>query len=166
MSLWQDSMLDDLKSSLEANEDVLGLLLFGSWSNAEAARDEWSDIDVLVVVKNDALERFFPVLDWLAPFGRLYTFNQSGDDFKRTTRVCFEDFNRIDFVIITEESLSKVDTWPSVPFFSSRKIVFSRSSILDEIDRRGQFLHNFAPAAEARFLELVRDFRFKSMQAV
>jgi hypothetical protein len=166
MTHWHERMLEDLKSSLESNEDVLGVFLFGSCSKPEPARDEWSDIDILVVVNNDKLDKFFPSMDWITSFGRLYTYSQSSDEFKRTTRVCFENFNRIDFVITTEESLSNAEKWPSVPFFSGTKILFSRSQVADEITRQGQGSHKFTPGTEERFLELVRNFRFKSMQAV
>lgn len=166
MKQWQESMLDDLKSSLGPNEDVVGLLLFGSFSKAESPRDEWSDLDILVVVNNDKMDRFFPTVEWVTVFGRLYTYSQSSDEFKCTTRVCFDNFNRIDFVITTEDNLSKVNVWSSVPFFSGTKILFSRSAVVDEIARQGQFPQKFTPATEDRFLELVRNFRFKSMQAV
>jgi hypothetical protein len=59
-----------------------------------------------------------------------------------------------------------VNIWPGVPFFSGTRILFSRSKVIDEIARQGQFPQKFSPATEDRFLELVRDFRFKSMQAV
>lgn len=42
----------------------------------------------------------------------------------------------------------------------------SRSAVVDKIARQRQFPQKFAPAAEERFLELARNFRFKSMQAV
>jgi hypothetical protein len=73
MKQWQESMLDDLKSKLVPNEDVIGLLLYGSFSKPELLRDEWSDIDVLVVVQDDRLVRFFPTVEWLTAFGSLYT---------------------------------------------------------------------------------------------
>ena len=166
MKHWQERMLDDLQSNLEANEDVLGLLLFGSCSKPEPAYDEWSDIDVLVLVKDGQMDKFFPAIEWILAFGNLYTYSQSSDEFKSTTRVCFENFHRIDFVITAEEKLAKVNDWPSVPFFDGTKILFSRSHILDEIARQGHLPHNFTPAADNRFQELVRKFRFKSIQAV
>jgi hypothetical protein len=166
MNNWQESMLDDLRSNLERNENILGLLLFGSCSRPEVAHDEWSDIDLLVLVKDDKLDEFFPGIAWITAFGKLYTYSQSADDFKCTTRVCFENFNRIDFVITTEESLSNVNLWPSVPFFAGAKVLFSRSDILDEIASQRHFPHHFTPATDERFQELVRNFRFKSMQAV
>ena len=166
MKHWQDGMLDELRSKLEPNEDVLGLLLFGSLSKPEPPGDEWSDVDILIVVKDDKLDRFFPTVEWITTFGSLYTYSQSSDEFKCTTRACFENFNRIDFVITTEDSLSRVNVWPGVPFFSGTKILVSRSGIVDETARQGQFPQKFTPATDDRFRELVRDFRFKSMQAV
>ena len=87
MKHWQERMLDDLQSNLEANEDVLGLLLFGSCSKPEPAYDEWSDIDVLVLVKDGQTDKFFPAIEWILAFGNLYTYSQSSDEFKSTTRV-------------------------------------------------------------------------------
>ena len=157
-------MLDEVTSSLEANEDALGLLLFGSWSKSQD--DEWSDIDLLLVLKNGKLDRFFPSTEWIRSFGNLYTFSQSANEFMCTTRVCFEDFQRIDFVMTTEGSLANLNDWPAVPFFSKRQILFSRSEVVDEIVRREGFPPQFTSAPEERFLDLVRNFRFKSMQAV
>ena len=166
MMNWQEGLVDEVRSRLEPNEDILGLLLFGSCSKLEPVRSEWSDIDLLVVVKDDRMDRFFPAMDWIKEFGNLYTYTQSSDEFKCTTRVCFENFNRIDFVITTEEKLARVNDWPSVPFFSGTRILLSRSAVVDEIARQRLYSHKFEPATEDQFLALVRDFRFKSMQAV
>jgi predicted nucleotidyltransferase len=163
---WQESMVDELRSRLEPNQDLLGLLLFGSCSKPEWTHDPWSDVDVLVVVKNNAMDTFFPTVAWIAVFGDLYSYAQSSDEFKSTTRVCFENFNRIDFVITTEEKLARVNDWPSVPFFSGTRILISRSTVVDEIARQRLYPHQFEPATEDRFLDLVREFRFKSMQAI
>ena len=166
MKNWQKDMLDDLVSYFEPIEDVLGLLLFGSLSEPEFHPDAWSDIDVLLIVRNDRLDHFFPSIEWITDFGRLYTYSQSADDFKRTTRVCFEDFKRIDFVITTEENLANVDEWPGVPFASGVKVLFSRSKIVDEIASQKYPRPKMATLTEDAFLDLVREFRFKSMLAV
>jgi predicted nucleotidyltransferase len=163
---WQESRVDELRSRLEPNQDILGLLLFGSYGKLESTHDPWSDVDLLVVAKNNEMDRFFPTVGWIAVFGDLYSYSQSSDEFKCTTRVCFENFNRIDFVITTEEKLARENDWPSVPFFSGTKVLMSRSAVVDEIARQRLYPQKFEPATEDRFLELVREFRFKSMQAV
>lgn len=166
MKYWQEDMLDKLISYFEPNQNVLGLLLFGSLSNTDSNPDEWSDIDILVVVKDGKMDKFFPAMEWVTSFGTLYTYSQSADDFKCTTRVCFENFNRIDFVITSEGKLAEINKWLSVPFSSAAKVIFSRSGMIDEMVHQG-FVENPIPAAtQEQFLELVRNFRFKSMLAV
>src|SRR5215216_3115292 len=125
-------MLDKLISYFEPNQNVLGLMLFGSLSNTDFNPDEWSDIDILVVVKDGKMGEFFPAMEWVTSFGTLYTYSQSADDFKCTTRVCFENFNRIDFVITSEGKLAEINKWSSIPFSSGAKVMFSRSEIIDE----------------------------------
>lgn len=166
MKLWHETMLDKVISHFEPNKNVAGLLLFGSYSKTEAQYDDWSDIDILLVVQNDKLEKFFPTIEWVDTFGKLYTYTQSSDEFICTTRTCFENFSRIDFVITTEEKLTKLDQWSSVPFSTGAKIVFSRSKIVDEVARQNIQPREFSPATEDQFSGLVRDFRFKSMLAV
>jgi hypothetical protein len=165
MKFWQESVLEDLVSQLEPNEDLLGLLLFGSFSDPETHLDEWSDLDILMVVKVEKIEAYFPSVEWITYFGRLYTYSQSADDFTGTTRVCFENFNRIDFVITTEEKLAEMYRRQSLPFRSGSKVIFSRSKRIDEIADQGH-LQKEMPASQEQFLELVRSFRFKSMLAV
>jgi len=166
MQPWQADLLDKLVSYFEPNQDVLGLLLFGSCSGGENHCDHWSDIDLLVVVKNERLESFFPAIEWIRSFGGLYTYDQSSDEFKCTTRACFEDFRRVDFVITTEEKLANIDEWSSVPFASGARTLFSRSQIFANASQQGNPQRKLPPILEDQFLEMVRKFRFKSMLAV
>ena len=166
METWHTGILDKLFSQLEPNENIVGMLPFGSYNKPDSHYDYWSDIDVLLVIKNDKLEKFFPTIKWVDTFGKLYTYAQSADEFKCTTRACFENFNRIDFVITTEEKLAGLDHWSSIPFSDGATILFSRSKIVDSLVRQNIHQHEFSPATEDQFLGLVRDFRFKSMLAV
>jgi predicted nucleotidyltransferase len=166
MKPWQENMLDDLNSYFEADKDVLGLLLFGSFSRPESHHDYWSDIDVLVIVTDNSLKRFFPTTEWVNNFGKLYTYSQSADEFQCTTRACFENLNRIDFVITTDRNVAEVTTWSSVPFYSGVKVLFSRSEVVDEIAAQKHDQQRFPTPSDEQFLKMVRDFRFKSMLAV
>ena len=166
MKYWHENMLGKLVSYFEPSKDVLGLLLFGSCSKPEFHPDYWSDIDILVVVKDKKLKRFFPTIEWVNYFGKLYTYSQSSDDFKCTTRACFENFNRIDFVITTEGNLAEISKWSGIPFYSGLKVLFSRSKVVDEIATQKHYQQELPPVAQEQFLEMVRNFRFKSMLAV
>jgi len=166
MKYWQESMLNDLISYFESDEDVLGLLLVGSFSKPEFRPDDWSDLDILVVVKDYRLDRFFPTTEWINQFGKLYTYSQSADELKCTTRACFENLNRIDFVITTEGKLQEISKWSSIPFYTGVKIIFSRSKVVDEIDTQKYSQPELPSVKQEQFLEMVRNFRFKSMLAV
>jgi hypothetical protein len=163
---WQTEMLAKLVAYFQARAEVVGLLLFGSGCNPDFPPDDWSDLDVLVVVKDGGHEQFFPMVEWLAAFGKLYTYSQSADDYKYTTRACFDDFSRIDFVITTEGQLVDIRKWPTIPFQTGIKILFSRSNLVDEISAQAYPPQELPPVTQDQFLELVRNFRFKSMLAV
>jgi predicted nucleotidyltransferase len=166
MKYWHENMLDRLVSYFEPDKDVLGLLLIGSCSKPEFHPDYWSDIDILVVVEDKRLDRFFPTIEWINHFGKLYTYSQSSDDFKCTTRTCFENFDRIDFVITTEGTVAETSKWSGIPFSSGGKVMFSRSKVVDEIAAQEHHQQGPLPVTQEQFLEMVRDFRFKSMHAV
>ena len=74
---WQDITLAQLRALLEPDPDVAALVLFGSIAGPREYVDRFSDIDVLLVVRDGVAERFFPSIDWLAPLGRIYTHEQS-----------------------------------------------------------------------------------------
>lgn len=166
MKLWHASALDQLSTYFEQNEDVLGLFLFGSLSSAAIPKDYWSDIDVLVVVKDHVLSKFFPAVDWIDFFGTLYTYDQSSDNYKCTTRACFENFNRIDFVFTTEEKLAWVAEWESLPFATGLKTIFSRTQSTDRIVQQRYSQQPISSVTEKQFFEMARGFRFKSTLAI
>jgi predicted nucleotidyltransferase len=166
MKYWQESMLNNLTSYFESTEDVVGLLLFGSFSKPEFHHDSWSDLDLLVVVQDNRLDRFFPTTDWINHFGTLYTYSQASDEFKYTTRACFENFNRVDFVFTTEAKLAEISQWSSIPFYSGVKVIFSRAKIIDEIATQNYSQPELSLTTQEQFLEMVRTFRFKSMLAI
>ncbi len=60
MKSWQESMFENLTSCFEPNVNVLELLLFGSYIQPDYQPDHWSDIDLLIVVRDDELKNFFP----------------------------------------------------------------------------------------------------------
>lgn len=166
MKSWQESMLENLTLYFEPNANILGFLLFGSYNQPDYQPDYWSDIDILIVVRDDEIKNFFPSVEWLKPLGKIYTFSQSSDDYKYITRVCFEDFSRIDFVITTEGNLAEIRKWSNVPFFSGLKVLFSRSPAVDNIVVQKFSKPDNSSVTQEQFTEMIRSFRFKSMLAV
>ena len=161
---WHQKTVDHLKSILLPDKDVLALGLFGSFING--TYDEWSDVDLLLVVGDQTKEKFYPLLNWLDPIGTIYTYNQSSGVFSSTTRVCFEDFRRLDILIVTESMLARLEEWERVPFQNGLQPIFSRSPITDSIFIRKAF-PDPAPLPELNQLEaILNEFLFKGALAV
>lgn len=110
-----------------AEADVMSMAIFGSVLRPQDL-DDWSDIDVLIVVRDNALQRFFPSTAWLEPVGRIFAREHFSGDTASTTRVCFEDLRRLDLTIATESSALRIATWPQVAFADGLHVLFSRSA--------------------------------------
>jgi hypothetical protein len=164
MELWQKDTLDSIFSHCRQNKDVLALLLFGSLNTSET--DYWSDIDLIIVTRKDKLPKFFPSVTWFAHFGRLYTYEQSQGEFKSTTRVCFDDFRRIDVGFLTEENIAIANGKEKNIFHPNTRILFSRSEVVNKTLLQDIKKQEFTPVSNEHFLEMVREFRFKSILAI
>jgi hypothetical protein len=163
---WYAALIEDLIGLLEPDDTVLALILYGSVVRDPGACDLTSDVDVCVVTRDGALENFFPSLRWLRPLGTIYAFEQHDHHFTHTTRVCFDDFRRLDIVITDETGLCWIHKWPSVPFWRERRVLFSRSRQVDRI-----LQSTFDPPTEPliapdQFQSMVNEFWFKAVVAV
>lgn len=163
---WQDDTIRDLVGLLRPDKDVLAVALTGSCARPQAERDVWSDIDLLVVVSERSVSRFFPALDWLHPLGEVYAYEQNSNELTRTTRVCFRDFRRLDVVLTTEAALEQVDSWGSVSFGAGALTLFSRSTLTDMVLAR-KFERPAPPLiSPEQFREMADRFWFKAALAV
>jgi hypothetical protein len=167
---WQAAALQDLIRLLQPQEAVRALVLFGTTAQAQVPAqwlmDVWSDIDLLLVVAEGMLAQFHPAMDWLKPLGELYTWDQSSHPFASTTRVCFTDFRRVDFVITTEAGLEQVDQWPLVAFWKGTRTLFSRSPRVDRVLARTFERPKPRLIPPDEFQAMVNGFWFKGVLAV
>jgi len=166
--LRKENTIQDLIALLQPNQNVRAVYLFGSCacSGARAQRDVWSDVDVLVIVDEQAMGDFYPTVDWLESLGELHAYEQNGSEFTNTTRVCFTDFRRIDFVFTTESALEQVEAWPLVAFWKGTRLLFSRSSLVDEILARPFERPKPPVISSEQFQTMVNHFWFKGQVAI
>jgi predicted nucleotidyltransferase len=124
---WQPEAIEQLIALLEPDPDVAGLALGGSTARDPDAQDPWSDVDALVVVCDQAFERFFPGLDWIRPLGRILGYEQHAKPGYGTLRVCFRDLRRFDLIIVPEVLLTRLDD-PRITLAWQRRVtVFFRA---------------------------------------
>ena len=165
-SLWHDAAVQRLTALLQTDPDVLALAVFGSYLQPQTHLDIWSDLDILLVVRDEAMERFYPGVDWLAPLGSVSAHESSSGAFQNTTRLCFEDLRRIDLVVTTESGLEQVKDWPRVPFWKDVQVLFSRSAQVHQGLSR-TFERPELPLVPAeQFETMANRFWFKGVMAV
>lgn len=158
---WQFSTLQQITEQLHPEPVVRALLIVGSVVHGQC--DDWSDLDIILVVADGQLARFFPTLAWLEQMGNVFAYEQFPGKERATTRVCFTDGRRIDAVIVTESGLVEDANWPFAP---DVRVCFSRSPIVDTLLAKPSTPPRFQPATDAQFETLVNQFWFKAVVAV
>lgn len=161
---WQDALLDDLRTLLEPNPDVLALVLFGSHASPEL-RDRFSDIDLLLTVREGAQSRFFPATDWLDPIGHVFAVERSTRERHGVLRICLDDFRRLDVVIVEEPTIADIEHWRDHPLRSPRHVIFSRSPAVDRAVRDVFDPVGTRPLDDAGFERMVNNFWFAAQLA-
>lgn len=125
---WINSALNELTERLKGDENVITLCTFGSINESTVMLDRWSDLDILLVVKESAISNFYPSLEWLAPLGKYFAVEQSISKNSYTSKVIFEDFRKIDLLIVSESNIN-----PELLLNKNLNTVFSKSNRVSEI---------------------------------
>jgi hypothetical protein len=160
---WHEATLRQLHDLLWADPAVELLAVVGS--GAQDRLDAWSDLDVLLVVKPDALERFACSLAWIEPLGRIYASEHHRGEFSAVVRVCFEDLRRLDLIVTTEAALARRAARLSFPLADGSRVMFSRAPAAESVLARPHAPSPPHVPAQV-FDDLVNGFWFKSVVAV
>jgi hypothetical protein len=141
----------------------VALVLFGSLCGLPEEIDWWSDIDVMLVAKDGARERFFPSPVWLGALGGPYTWERSFYERSGAIRAVFTDLRRIDVVVVEEHVVAEIANWQNHPLRGPRHTIFSRSPAIDDaIASMPETPPPARPATPKEFEEMCREFRFGS----
>lgn len=102
---WQTEALAQLSRRLEADPDVKALVVTGSLVDGKEV-DVWSDIDLKIVLADDAVERYFASVTWLEPLGRPIGVERHVTPPIKTLRVCLDDLRRrVDVSLMPESNV-------------------------------------------------------------
>lgn len=161
---WQRQTVEQLQTMLLANENVLGLALFGS-ATSNSNTDPASDLDILLLIKEVSFPEFFPDIKWLGSFGEVYAIQRFENEFHGTIRICFFDFRRLDIIVTTPSRLRQITLSMRNPFWQGVRLLFSRSpEISHYLSQTWQPLTPTFPS-QTEFEEMANSFWFKAMLA-
>lgn len=156
---WQQETIAQVTEILSADDAVRGVLLGGSCAREDA--DVWSDIDLVVVVADGVMPRFFPAAGWLAPLGELFAVNAYAEVTYNILQVVFSDGRRIDIKLVDEAALADAN-----PFAPDVRELLSRSPALEQALKQPAAVPSWSPLSPETFAELCSTFRFAAMRAI
>ena len=91
---WRKGLLEQVVACAATFPGSVKIEPFGSSVTGDV--DEWSDLDVRLVVSGEAFPRVFPAEDWLGALGDIWAISQWFDETSATTRLVFRDGRRLD----------------------------------------------------------------------
>lgn len=166
MALWHETVIKQMEQYSASDPAVRGLVVTGSCANRNVVPDEWSDVDLALIVEDEAYSRFFPAMDWASAFGDIYAYSSSSTEYFGVLRLQFSDGIRVDFVIIPEKSLESIEQWSIHSFHFGARCICSRSDILDQALAQLTSPPVLNPQQAEQVDTIANDFWFKAMIAV
>ncbi|MFD2078897.1 Streptomycin adenylyltransferase [Actinopolymorpha cephalotaxi] len=162
MRSWHSDALNHIAVAAAADRAVTQAWVYGSGASGDL--DEWSDLDVGLVVSGED-PRKIAAPDWLASLGPIWTFQCADRDGGALVRTVFRDGRRIDLSAVGDPEVLPADR---------RRI----DLIVSDADRVGQPSHPSHPSHpsqpshpdsgpdEVELPDLVHQFRFTAALAV
>ena len=166
MNTWHEKTLTQLKDFLHNFESIQAVSVVGSLAQDQVQPDYWSDIDLLVVVSDQAIDQFYPGTDWLTPIHPVYTTSHSQDPPLYTLRVCFSDMRRIDFIFLLASAFENHNFSNLYHHKKSHDVLFSRSLEIEKVLKKENRARPVEPDPNIQFIDMSNDFWFKGILAV
>lgn len=112
----QEVLLNRLLELFRKNESVHAVILGGSLAEYPDIVDEWSDIDLKLVIDEGQENQFVDMSSWISEIGQLVGVEIFQHSDSTTLRICLEDYQRIDLVLIpncglVELSVGQIILW-------------------------------------------------------
>lgn len=163
---WQEESLSGLSTFFRRDRRVRALVLTGSMATPGATVDDWSDVDLKIILAAAALPEYYDSVAWVARFGELLASDRVESDYGKTLRLCLTPFRRFDLTFIPESVLKTAATLRSNPFGGNRRIVWSRLPKLNCLIASIPPPAPFVDPSGAQLRKIAEDFWFKAAIAI
>jgi len=163
---WHRQVIEQLSQLFEDDPDARAFVLYGSLADADIHEDFWSDVDAVVILAEDAVDRYTLSAAWLTPLGRLVGAERHQAALSSTLRVCLEGFRRFDLTFIAESALRSHMLWKRSPFPSARVVLWSRLPDLETLIASLPAPPQYQDSADNEIESMVDAFWFKASAAV
>lgn len=124
--LRQFQLVEELGRHLRADPEVKALLLTGSLADPTAEVDRWSDVDLLLIVADQVMERYTHSRDWMPLSEPPVGLERHLSDGSATVRMALADGIRLDIVLIPTSRLSHASPGEGALFSAPCTVLWSR----------------------------------------
>ena len=163
---WQYAMAKELSARLKENSAVKAVVLTGSLADDAVEIDEWSDVDLKVIVADASLSALYHDTTWLAPDDEIIAVDRVEQGCSKILRVCLAPLRRLDISWIPVSELQNTSEWAVNPFPGKHAILWSRIPGLAELIAAIALAPPFEDDYGTRVGPMADSFWFKAAIAV
>jgi aminoglycoside 6-adenylyltransferase len=157
-------MLDRIVELCHSRLDIRALALVGSNARDERTADEWSDIDLILIVENS--DPYLHSTDWLQPISQpwLNTLERDAQGRIFEQRVLFQNGIDVDFIVLSNDQVLSLQKEPLVSIIARGfKLLLDKDGFFPCDLRHAAVKGQFQRPSQHHFSELVNDFWFHSI---
>jgi len=158
------TIVDNLTHWGKSFDKLYAITIFGSQSREEYQADEYSDLDVILIV--DDPDYFLSSSQWLNNIGMFYiSFIEETIYGGKERRITFEGAMDVDFVIFSKDNINQIFTSDEMTKWLRRgyHILVDKIGLTNIILSNNTVKQPFVLPTEYNFLNLVNDFWFHSI---
>lgn len=157
---WQKQSLEHMCNILKGLPETSTIILKGSLAMDTKIADKWSDIDLLVILENDSLDKYYSSLSWIQQMGKIFAIQKFKSEESATLRICFDDFSRFDIVLAEKLHIREIS------FGSRIKVLYSDIADIEEIILNQPKNDKFQVPTKTQFEEMANNLWFLAISAV
>lgn len=132
-SLWQGIAIKEINTLFNNADGIRTVILVGSIVDDPTLVDQWSDIDLKIIIDPLILDKYYFETSWLNKLGNVFSVECNSSEHFHTLRICLDDFRRFDITFITTESLIKIE---NIPIYGNFKVLKNTIFDLDKIIKK------------------------------
>ena len=134
---WREEVVERVKALMEKEPACGAMIVAGSTVNLPDQVDRWSDVDILLVMADEAVERYYTSTDWFVPKDGIFSLGRFEYPYLKLLEICLTGFRLVEIGVIPESAMrSPPAEWDTNPFTRQCQVVFSRLSDIDELMAR------------------------------
>lgn len=161
-----ENILTGLIKLGESTDQMKAGIIIGSRARTERPADEYSDIDVVLLV--DDIEFFIQSDEWLNKLGKYHiSFNEYTVANVKERRIIFDNAFDADFIFLQAKDIDRIEKDNDFKVIISRayRVLFDKIGFDGVLRRMVLPIGAYMPLSESEFINIVKNFWFHTIWA-